>query len=124
MALPARTREALNWWHEESPFRSSDALVFFGDAAQHPLNAKTLQKILARALDGFGVAKGDRYLTTHSLRHTYNTMIRRSIPADALLALMGHRDSGMSDLYDHPEIADRIKALEGVRGQIESALTW
>jgi len=30
----------------------------------------------------------------------------------------------MSEHYDHPEIADRIKALEGVRGQIETALTW
>lgn len=124
VALPARTRDALDRWHGESPFAASDSLVFFGDAAEHPLNARTFQDILARALDGSGVSKGDRYLTTHSLRHTYNTMMRRSIPADALLALMGHRDSGMSDLYDHPEIADRIKALEGVRGQIESVLSW
>jgi hypothetical protein len=43
--------------------------------------------------------------------------MRRAIPADALLALMGHRDSRMSGHYDHPETADRIKALEGVRDQ-------
>jgi integrase len=94
---------------------------------------RTFQDILARALDGehredatkpVRIDKGDRYLTTHSLRHTYNAMMRRSIPADALLALMGHRDSRMSEHYDHPEIADRIKALEGVRGQIESILSW
>ena len=30
----------------------------------------------------------------------------------------------MSDLYDHPEIEDRIRALEGVRPQIEKALSW
>jgi hypothetical protein len=37
---------------------------------------------------------------------------------------MGHRDSRMSEHYDHPETADRIKALEGVRAQIEGALQW
>lgn len=124
VALPGRTQAALGQWHELTPFKSPDALVFFGDAADHVLNTRTFQDILARALEGVGIDKGDRYLTTHSLRHTYNTMMRRSIPADALLALMGHRDSRMSEHYDHPEIADRIKALEGVRVQIENALTW
>jgi integrase len=133
VALPARTQDALSWWHEQSQYGAPDDLVFFGDNADHPLNRNTFQDILARALDGehredkkkpTRIERGGRYLTTHSLRHTYNTMMRRSIPADALLALMGHRDSRMSDVYDHPEIADRIKALEGVRGQIESALSW
>lgn len=133
VALPERTQEALSWWHGESQYGAPDDLVFFGGGADHPLNRNTFQDILARALDGehrddkkklARIERGGRYLTTHSLRHTYNTMMRRSIPADALLALMGHRDSRMSDVYDHPEIADRIKALEGVRTQIESVLSW
>jgi Zn-dependent protease with chaperone function len=50
--------------------------------------------------------------------------MRRAIPADALLALMGHRDGRMSELYDHPGVEDRIRALEGIRPQIEGALQW
>ena len=133
VALPTRTQTALEEWHTLTPFKGSEALVFFGDRADHVLNRRTFQDIFARALEGEHrenksnpprIAKGERYLTTHSLRHTYNTMMRRTIPADALLALMGHRDTRMSEHYDHPEIADRIKALEGVRGQIESVLSW
>ena len=131
--LPPRTQDALSWWNGLSEYRGAEDLVFFGDSADHPLNRNTFQDILARALDGdhredkkkpVRIDKKGRFLTTHSLRHTFNTMMRREIPADALLALMGHRDSRMSDLYDHPEIEDRIRALEGVRPQIEKALQW
>jgi integrase len=131
--LPPRAQDVLTQWRSVTPFKSADALVFFGDAPDHVLNRRTFTDIFARALEGEHredeskprrIVKADRYLTPHSLRHTFNTMMRRNIPADALLALMGHRDSRMSDHYDHPEIADRIKALEGVRGQIESALMW
>jgi integrase len=133
VALPARARDALSWWHSQSEHVAQEDLIFFGDASDHPLSRNTFQDILARALDGehredkskpARIVKGDRFLTTHSLRHTFNTAMRRVIPADALLALMGHRDSHMSELYDHPETADRIKALEGVRAQIEGALKW
>jgi len=138
VALPARTQDALSWWHEDSPHKAPDDLVFFGDRADHMLNRRTFQDIFNRALIGPReekkgskeqkieprIMREGRFLTPHSLRHTYNTAMRRAIPADALLALMGHRDSRMSEHYDHPETADRIKALEGVRAQIEGALQW
>ncbi|MGA2976749.1 MAG: site-specific integrase [Spirochaetia bacterium] len=122
VALPSRTRSALSLWHAETPYAEGDDLMFFGDSANHPLNGNTFQGVLARALMSATIERGERVLTTHSLRHTYNTALRRAIPADALLALMGHRDSRMSEHYDHPEIADRIKSLEVVRAQIEGAL--
>ncbi len=133
VALPERTQNALAEWQAASQFKGRDDLVFFGDRPDHVLNRRTFQDIFTRALDGehrqdeskpARIIKAERYLTPHSLRHTYNTMMRRSIPADALLALMGHRDSRMSEHYDHPEIADRIRALEGVRPQIEKVLSW
>ena len=108
--------------------------MFHGDAPDHVLNMRTLQDLPARGLEGDAhreheikrprIIIRDRYLMTHSLWHTYDTMMRRSIPAIAMLALMGHRDSRVSEHYDHPEIADSIRALEGVREQIETPLTW
>jgi integrase len=52
VALPARTRETLSWWNVQSEHGAPDDLVFFGDRADHPLNTRTFQKILARALNG------------------------------------------------------------------------
>ena len=133
VAIPARTRTALEEWRAVTSFRSADARVFFGGGRDRVLNRRTFVDVFARALEGdhhedatkpMRIDRGARYLTPHSLRHTYNTLVRRTIPADALLALMGHRDSRMSEHYDHPEIADRIKALEGVRPQIEKVLSW
>jgi integrase len=97
--------------------------VFFGSASDRPLNGRTFQDILARALEGEHAADPSkpprivtegRFLTTHSFRHTFNTMMRRVLPADHLQALMGHKDGRMSDHYDHPD----------VEAQIERAFAW
>jgi integrase len=102
VALPSRAQETLNWWRQESPFALPNDLIFFGDRADHPLNRRTFADLLNGAILKAGVVRGARYLTAHSLRHTYNTAMRRAIPADTLMALMGHRDSRMSEHYDHP----------------------
>jgi integrase len=114
----------LTEWRLKTPFKGKENLVFFGDGADHALNLRTFSDLFQRALVKAGVMVGERYLTCHSLRHTFNTAVHRVIPPDVLLALMGHRSSAMSDLYDHPEVADRIRALEGVRRQIEGAISW
>jgi integrase len=124
VALPSRAQATLTCWCQESPHTMPDDLIFFGDRADHPLNRRTFGDLFNRALLRAGVIRGERYLTAHSLRHTYNTAMRRAIPADTLMALMGHRDTRMSEHYDHPQIADRIRHLEGARAQIEEAITW
>ena len=86
-ALPAKAREVLEWWRKETPFPEDDCLVFFGGQGR-PLNRRTFGDILQRALRETQIETGNRFLTTHSFRHTYNTMMRRSIPADTLRALV------------------------------------
>ncbi len=124
VALPSRAQGTLSRWCNESPYTLPDDLIFFGDRADHPLNRRTFGDLFNRSLLKAGVIRGERYLTAHSLRHTYNTAMRRAIPADTLMALMGHRDTRMSEHYDHPQIADRIRHLEGARAQIEEAMAW
>ncbi len=130
-ALPERTQRVIEWWRAESPYTQADDLVFHGDGCDHPLNRRTFQDVLSRALDGSDaedsktrVARADRWLTPHSFRHTYNTMMRRVLPAETLRALVGHRDERMTAHYDHPRIADLVKSLEDSRGAIAKALTW
>jgi integrase len=131
--LPPKAQEAVGWWHEKSPFKAPSVLVFFGTSATRPLNRRTFQDILGRALDGDHrddaskpprVVREGRYLTTHSFRHTFNTMMRRVLPADHLQALMGHKDGRMSEHYDHPDVEAQIKYLETSQTQIEQAFTW
>ena len=123
-ALPKRTREVISWWHGKSNYSEPDDLVFFGASRDRPLNRRTFTDILERAYAETKIKVGGRYLTTHSFRHTYNTMMRRTIPADTLRALVGHRDERMTDHYDHPQTADLVRSLEPARAAIEKALSW
>jgi len=124
VALPSRAQGTLSWWSQESPHTLPEDLIFFGDRADHTINRRTFVDLFNRALQSAGVIRGERYLTAHSLRHTFNTAMRRAIPAETLMALMGHRDARMSEHYDHPQIEDRIRHLEGSRAQIEEAIAW
>lgn len=119
-ALSTRARAVLRWWHDQTPFGEPNDLLFFGDRADHPLNRRTFGDIFPRALEAAGIEVGTRNLSTHSLRHTYNTIYRRVLPADALQALMGHKDAAMSEWYDHPVPADLIRSLQPVRRLIEA----
>ena len=131
--LPPKAKEALDWWYEKTPFRGPNDLVFFGGAATRPLNRRTFQDILTRAMVGEHrddeskaprIVREGRFLTTHSFRHTFNTMMRRVLPADHLQALMGHKDGRMSEHYDHPDVEAQIKYLEASQAQIERAFAW
>jgi integrase len=122
VALPSRTQKVLFSWRAQTPWSGDEDLIFFGQAANRPLNRRTFSDLFDRATHMAGVVRGERYLTSHSLRHTYNTVVRRAVPADILLALMGHRDSRMSDHYDHPGVEDRIRSLEPIRRHIEEAV--
>ena len=131
-ALPGRAVRALDLWRSESKYNGENDLVFYGSARDKPLNRRTFSDIFNRALDGPReegktkprIPRKGRYLTTHSLRHTYNTQMRRSIPTDTLHALVGHRDDRMSRVYDHPDVSALIKRLEPDRAVIEKALPW
>jgi integrase len=123
-ALPARAGRALTSWRAESPYSGPDDLVFFGAGRDRPLNRRTFTDLLGRAFEAAEIETEGRYLTTHSFRHTFNTQMRRSIPADTLRALVGHRDERMTRQYDHPVVADLIKRLEPDRAVIEKALPW
>ena len=131
--LPPLAQQALSWWHDVTPFKGLESLVFFGSASDRPLNRRTFQDILAKALDGehrddqskpHRIVTEGRFLTTHSFRHTFNTVMRRLLPADHLRALMGHKDGRMSEHYDHPDVEAQIKYLEASKAQIERMFSW
>ena len=114
----------LQGWRENSPFTAPGDLVFFGDRPDHPLNRRTFADVLRRGLAAAKIKVGARFLTTHSFRHTYNTVVRRVVSEEALRRIVGHGYERMSAHYDHPQPRDLIRGLEPSRAQIEAAFTW
>jgi integrase len=62
-----------------------------------------------------------RNLVAHSLRHSYNTLMRAVLPEEVLRRFTGHKTPKMSATYDHPALLDQIKKLAQSRGIVEAA---
>jgi integrase len=119
VALPRRTLTALESWKKHSPFQDPQHFVFFGTAEDRPLNVESVTHFLPGAMKRAGVQITGRNLVPHSLRHTYNTIMRRVLPEEILRKLTGHKSPEMTALYDHPAVNDRILQLEGARDLVE-----
>jgi integrase len=118
--LPARTQAVLSRWRAKSPFTEPDSLIFFGNDADKPLNVKTVTDLFPLALQRAKVGTKGRNIVAHSLRHTYNTVMRAVLPEELLRRFTGHKTPEMTALYDHPALMDQIKQLEPARGLVEA----
>lgn len=124
LPLPANTIGALDWWKKESEFTAPTDLIFHGlGGGRTPLESSTLVRAFPRALEKAKIGIGGRNLTTHSLRHGFNTLYRPLLPEGALHALTGHRTPEMSAHYDHPDVKARMEKIEPFRALIEAAWT-
>ncbi len=118
--LPGRTKRLLETWHEETPYSSSDDLVFFsGNDPNRPMDRKILCKRLDKALQLAGIDLGERRLVPHSFRHLFNTLMKNLLPEPLLRKLTGHATEAMTTQYDHPQIEDLLHRVQGAREIIE-----
>jgi integrase len=107
--LPRRTKYMLAWWCEQSPFIEPENLVFFGEGPNQHLNRKTISRKFPRALEAAKIDPRNRYITAHSLRHTYNSQMRKVLPEGLLQYMMGHRSRSMTERYTNLLPADRLR---------------
>jgi len=64
---------------------------------------RALQKKVEKVIKDIGYTK---HITTHSLRHTYATLLRRKgMSLDNIQVLMGHSKRATTEIYAHIEIA-------------------
>jgi len=120
--LPSRTLDALRSWREKT-FASGDKdWIFPGRVAGMPIHGTAVNDRLHSAMKRAAIEANGRNLVAHSLRHTYNTIMRRRLPEDTLHALTGHSSRAMSERYDHPQLTDRLRAIEGARRAVEGLL--
>ena len=123
--LPERARGALEWWKEHSPWptRSSD-FVFPGREVDRPMDEDLPRQRFKKALEAAEVDAADRWLTPHSLRHSYVSRAKRKLPSDIHLTMVGHEDEKTDAMYFHETLEQMLERIAVARGQIESAAKW
>jgi integrase len=121
--LPSRTLAELQAWRGEQAWNEPDDLVFASVVDRRiPMSAGAISHTFPIALEKAGISREGRNLVVHSFRHTYNTMLKRVMPGDLVRKLTGHSSESMTTRYDHPELADRVAALEPARKIVEGLL--
>lgn len=86
---------------------SDYVFVFMGK----PLDGAFLKQHFCRILTKGGFDCVKRNLTIHSLRFTYNTLMRREISDEDLRLMVGHTTEKMTDYYDKSVALDHLDNL-------------
>jgi integrase len=96
-------------------YRGPEDFVFQGPDRSMPLSAYYLVSAFYGALGRIGVdeeRRRERNIVYHSLRHTFNTVMRGRIPDAKLQSLTGHRTKRMLEHYTHWQLEDYKDVLE------------
>ena len=86
---------------------SDYVFVFKGE----PLDAEFLRKHFCRILRKRKIDCDGRNIKIHSLRFTYNTLMRGEISGDDLRLMVGHTTEKMTDYYDKSKALEHLDSL-------------
>lgn len=67
-----------------------------------------------------GIDTESRNITIHSLRFTYNTLMKQEITGNDLRLMMGHVSEQMTDYYDKSKALDHLPGLLANKGNINN----
>jgi len=107
--IPSKTMSYLGEVIDTLPFKDPDDLVFIDGVQKVPIRNELILKGLYHALENIGITKEERdekYITFHSWRHFYNSLMRGKIHDAKLRRLTGHKSLEMTELYTHFNLAD------------------
>ncbi len=91
--------------------------------AERPYSQPWFSRTFTKALNKAKIDKGDRFLDSYSLRHTFNTVLKPLLPLPVLMVLMGHKSAAVNEVYNHPTIETKMKMLQSYEGTIEAAFS-
>lgn len=118
--LPEKARDGLEHWREKAPWSEPGDLVFASERRDRPQTREWLSGTFGAALKRAKVKTAGRVLVVHSFRHTFNTRMRKVLPADLLQAMTGHHSAEMTERYDHPTPSEMVDRLSPAKKLIES----
>ncbi len=115
--IPSRVAEELEILVSESKYKDLEDLIFTGYRRGEPLNKHFLQNRFYDALAEAGVdagARRKRGLVWHSMRHSFNSIMRGRIDGVKLMRIVGHRQESTNLLYTHalPEDLIAVRAVQ------------
>ncbi len=110
--------------------RASSELLFPGviqGKDGRPVSYRPFYDAFMAALKETGIDVGDRWLTPHSLRHTWRTEMRRlelarKIDKGSVDYMMGHKSAGIVERYVHLRPEEALEVLQEYRPAINEAL--
>jgi integrase len=100
--------------------RGIDAEQFLFTHENRPLRKEYLETIFRKALEKAGIDLDGRKLTPHSLRYTYVTKMRRTLPIDTVRKLVGHTAEKMTEYYTRASIEDGLAGIKDTKTAVEN----
>ena len=85
-----------------------------------PLRKEYLGSIFKSAIKKAGIDMDGRKLSPHSLRYTYVTKMRRTLPIETVRKLVGHTDDKMTDYYTRASLEDGLAGILGTKEAVEN----
>jgi integrase len=78
-----------------------------------PITAYYVHDNLKRIMEKANIEVNGRRLIVHSFRFTYVTFMRRELPAETVMKLVGHTTIGMTEYYNKRLIDETLSGLAG-----------
>jgi integrase len=78
---------------------------------------------LKRIMEKAEIKVGGRRLIVHSFRFTYVTYMRRELPAETVMKLVGHTTIGMTEYYNKRVIDESLAGITGADAAVQKLLT-
>jgi integrase len=110
--------------HIEERRVAQDDFIFKGrKLPDKPITAFYVHDNLKRIMEKAGIAVNGRRLIVHSFRFTYVTFMRRELPAETVMKLVGHTTIGMTEYYNKRIIDESLSGLAGADTAVAKLLT-
>jgi integrase len=101
-----------------------DDFIFKGQKEPtKPITAFYVHDNLKRIIEKAGIEINRRRLIVHSFRFTYVTFMRRELPAETVMKLVGHTTIGMTEYYNKRVIDESLAGLAGADTTVAKLFT-
>jgi integrase len=115
--LPDFTLKKLSEYLAAHPLGEDEYL--FSEGEGKPISQDRAQWVFERAVFNAGIEKDGRKIVCHSLRYTYVTRMRRELPAETVMKMVGHTKAEMTDYYTDKRAID--ESIAGLIGAAQAA---
>jgi integrase len=121
--LPDITLNLLKEHIEEKDVAQDDFIFKGKKEPDKPVTAFYVHDNLERLMEKAGIEINGRRLIVHSFRFTYVTFMRRELPAETVMKLVGHTTVGMTEYYNKRIIDESLSGLAGADTAVQKILT-